>query len=312
MRPVHIRTISRILPALLIGWTLGGTVQATETVPQQGFDSPEAATDALLEGLRTDDLDALGGIFGPQHMETLIGPDPTASSVDRKRIYEKAQAAHRLRRDEPNRSILIVGLEDWPFPIPIVRQGENWLFDTEEGIEEIINRRIGENELNAILVARAYVEAQVQYSGKDRDGDEVLEYAQQLGSSPGKQDGLYWDETDHPDGELSPFGPLVAEAQEYLEGREPGAPFKGYYFRILPRQGDNPPGGAYDYVINGNMIAGFALLAYPAEHGNSGIMSFVVSHQGKVYQTDLGPDTASLAATVEIYDPDEAWTVVED
>lgn len=312
MRPAHNRTPSRILPALLVAWVLGGSVQAAETAPQQGFDSAEAAAAALLEGLRTDDLDTLGEIFGPQHLETLIGPDPTASSVGRKNLYEKAQSGHHLRRDRPNRSILIIGPEAWPFPIPIVKRGERWIFATEEGIEEILNRRIGENELNAIRVARAYVDAQVEYAAKDRDGDEVLEYAQRIGSSPGKQDGLYWDEADHPDGELSPLGPLVAEAGEYLEEREPGAPFKGYYFRILSRQGKNAPGGAYDYVINGNMIAGFALLAYPAEHGNSGIMSFLVSHQGKVYQKDLGPDTATLAAAMERYDPDRTWTLVED
>jgi hypothetical protein len=312
MRPAHIRTTSRILPALLIGWALGGSAQAAETVPQQGFHSPEAAVEAMLEGFRSDDIETLGKIFGPQHVETLIGPDRAAASIGRRQIYEKAQAMHRLRQDQPNRSILIIGPEAWPFPIPIVQQGEQWFFATDEGIDEIINRRIGENELNAILVARAYVDAQVQYSSKDRDGDEVLEYAQRLGSSPGKHDGLYWDETDHPDGELSPFGPLVAEAREYIEAREPGAPFKGYYFKILSRQGGNPPGGAYDYVINGNMIAGFALLAYPAEHGNSGVMSFVVNHQGKIYQTNLGPDTASLAAAVELYDPDETWTLVEE
>jgi hypothetical protein len=281
-------------------------------VPQQGFDSPEAAAEALLEGLGSDDRDALGRIFGPQYMETLIGPDQAAASVARRHLVEKAEEEHHLRRDGANKSTLIIGPEAWPFPIPIVQQGEQWLFATEEGIEEIIDRRIGENELNAILVARAYVAAQKQYVGKDRDGDQVLEYAQRLGSSPGKRDGLYWDEADHPNGELSPFGPLVAEAWEYLEEREPGAPFKGYYFKILSRQGANPPGGAYDYVINGNMIAGFALLAYPAEHGNSGIMTFVVSHQGKVYQTNLGPDTASLAATMELYDPDEGWTLVEE
>jgi len=200
---------------------------------------------------------------------------------------------------------LILGPKDWPLPISIVREEGVWRFDTEEGIEEIIDRRIGRNELTAIAIARAYLDAQIEYAREDRDGDEVLEYAQRLASTPGKKDGLYWEAESEDD--LSPFGPLVRGAEHYLETKELGDPLKGYYFHVLKHQGEKPPGGRYDYVINGNMIAGFALVAYPDDYENSGVMTFVVSHHGKVYQKDLGEFTGMLE-----YDPDESWTAVEE
>ena len=178
------------------------------------------------------------------------------------------------------------------------------IHDTEEGIEEIIDRRIGRNELTAIAIARAYLDSQIEYAREDRDGDEVLEYAQRLSSTPGKKDGLYWEAESEDD--LSPFGPLVRGAERYLVTKEPGDPLKGYYFHLLKSQGENPPGGRYDYVINGNMIAGFALVAYPEDYGSSGVMTFVVSHHGKVYQKDLGEFSGMLE-----YDPDDSWTEVE-
>jgi hypothetical protein len=179
-------------------------------------------------------------------------------------------------------------------------------------MEEITNRRIGMNELQAIRVARAYVDAQVEYARADRDADEVLEFAQRLGSSAGKKDGLYW-QTSADESEISPFGPLIAGMdQDYLTARKAGDPFYGYQFKILTRQGANPPGGRYDYVINGNMIAGFAMVAWPADYGNSGIMTFLVSHQGKVLQKDLGEDTELLAAAIQEYDPDDSWVETED
>ena len=173
-----------------------------------------------------------------------------------------------------------------------------------------MNRRIGRNELNAISVARAYVAAQREYARLDRDGDRVLEYATRVSSRPERRDGLFWEVRD---GEPpSPFGPLVADARGYLEGRDPGDPYRGYYFKVLTRQGLNPPGGRYDYVINGNMIGGFALVAFPADYGNSGITTFVVSHQGEVLQKDLGEDTRLIAGAMQEYDPDETWLPVED
>jgi hypothetical protein len=217
---------------------------------------------------------------------------------------------HKLRDDGKNRKVLYIGDQAWPVPFPLVKENGSWRFDTEAGIEEVINRRIGENELNAISICRAYIDGQIEYSSVDHDGDEVLEYAQLIPSTEGKKDGLFWESGDNE--ELSPFGPLVADAKDYLEGREPGDPFKGYYYRIITRQGADAPGGRYDYIINGNMIAGFALIAFPADGGNSGIMTFTCNHQGKVYQKNFGEDSDLIAAGIDEYNPDASWSEVKD
>jgi hypothetical protein len=210
-----------------------------------------------------------------------------------------------------------LGDDLWPFPVPIVKKDGGWFFDTDAGKDELLNRRIGKNELAAIPAMRAYVDAQRDYAGKDHDGDEVLEYAQRLVSSPGKEDGLYWPPAF--DGDVSPLGPLVAYAQ--AEGYSPElreeeeaerGPFHGYYFKILTRQGKHAPGGKYNYVTNGNMIGGFALVAWPAEYGDSGIMTFIVNQQGRVYQKDLGPTTSKIAQKMSTYDPDPTWKVSPD
>jgi hypothetical protein len=207
-----------------------------------------------------------------------------------------------------------VGTNDWPFPIPLVQQNGRWFFDTAAGKEELLNRRIGQNELAALEVARAYVQAQREYASRDRDGDEVLEYATKLNSSPGNHDGLYW--PPEPGGEISPLGPLVANAQGegYRFRREGGAqePFHGYFFKMLTRQGRHAAGGKYDYVINGNMIGGFALVAWPAEYGDTGVMTFIVNQQGVVWQKDLGAKTGKVAAQMKAYDPDASWSLSPD
>jgi hypothetical protein len=209
---------------------------------------------------------------------------------------------------------LEIGADAWPFPIPLVNRGGQWFFDTAAGRAEILRRRIGQDELGAIAVCRAYVEAQREYAGQDRLGDGVLAYAQLLHSSPNRHDGLYWPaQAGEP---LSPLGPLVAAA--HLEGyhhtsrmlNDQQAPYHGYYFKILTRQGKHAPGGKYDYVINGRMIAGFALVAWPAQWANTGVMTFVVNQQGQVFQRNLGPKTARLAAAMNRYDPDERWAPV--
>jgi hypothetical protein len=197
-------------------------------------------------------------------------------------------------------------------PIPIVKTDKGWHFDVAEGADEIISRRIGANELAAIDNLNAYVDAQVQYASADRDGDVVLEYAQKINSSPGQKDGLYWESAAGSADELSPFGPFVAEKAAYLADREPGDPFMGYYYRIVSRQGENAPGGRYDYVINGNMIAGFAMIAWPADYGSSGVMTFIVNQNGTVYQKDLGDATEVGAAAVQAYDPDSTWAEVKE
>jgi hypothetical protein len=181
-------------------------------------------------------------------------------------------------------------------------------FDTAARVDELLNRRIGSNELEAIAMLQALADAQFVYASEDRDGDRVLEYAQRIVSSSGQRDGLYWPEES--DDDLSPIGPYLQDASDYTEGREAGDPWHGYFFKVLTRQGANPPGGAYDYVINGNMIAGFALLAFPADYGDSGIMTFVISHQGVMYQKDLGEDTAELIGSFDEYNPDDRWDPV--
>jgi hypothetical protein len=211
-----------------------------------------------------------------------------------------------LRPDGDGRYVAVIGRRAWPMPIPIVEDKGAWRFDTAAGVEEVTNRRIGRNELAAMEFARRYVEAQRLYASVDRDGDEVLEYAQKLRSTPGLKDGLYWEA---PSGDsASPLAPFAAEKSEFLAGRDDGDPYLGYYYRILTSQGANAPGGAYSYIINGNMIAGFALIAWPADYGNSGIMTFMISHQGKLLEKDLGPDTEKIAAATEIYNPDFSWT----
>ena len=203
-----------------------------------------------------------------------------------------------------------------PFPFPWSKQDGQWLFDVEAGKEEILNRRIGANELGAIQVCRAYVQAQREYASADRNGDEVLEYAQHLRSTPGAHDGLYW--STRTGDELSPLGPLVAQArgegyrQQTKILTDEQSPYHGYYFRILTRQGKHAPGGKYNYIINGHMIAGFALVAWPAEWGNTGVMTFIVNQRGKVYQKNLGPKTPSIAKAMTTYDPDTTWTLAKE
>jgi hypothetical protein len=202
--------------------------------------------------------------------------------------------------------VLVYGDDDFPFAIPIVKKGEQWHFDTDAGRSEILARRIGRNELATIQVCLAYVDAQREYGSTDRDGDGLFEYAQKFRSTPGKEDGLYW--PSEPGQPESPLGELVADARsEGYAGKPQGSPYHGYLFKLLKAQGPHAEGGAYDYVVRGNMIGGFALVAYPAQYGVSGIMTFVVNHDGVVYSKDLGPNTTKLAAAMTRYDPDSSW-----
>jgi hypothetical protein len=223
--------------------------------------------------------------------------------------FARAAAEYQLLRPENDgRVTLVVGAEAWPLPIPLVKSGAGWRFDTAAGAEEIINRRVGRNELTAIEVLRFYVNAQRQYAAKPHDGTRVRQFAQNLGSSPGKQDGLYWDADAAKGDELSPLGPLIKDAAK----RRRGAPYYGYYFKILKGQGPAAPGGRYSYVINGRMVAGYALIAYPADYGSSGVKTFIVNHYGDVYEKDLGPNTARRAAAITEYNPDSTWKLSVD
>ncbi len=302
------RTVGAAFAVLLLILTTASQARAAAAEAQTSFGTPEAAVEAFLTALKNNDEGGLLDIFGREHAGRLLTKDKAAAREGRQRLYQVAQEVLTLRKDSQDRVVLVIGPEAWPFPIPLVRSGTEWRFHTAEGVEEILNRRIGEDELNAIAVNRAYILAQRQYASTIRDGTGVRKFAQRLRSTPGKQDGLYW-EAAAAGGEESPFGPLVAE---YLKAAKLGDPYMGYYFRILTRQGSNAPGGRYNYVINGNMIAGFALVAFPADYGKTGVMTFLVSHHGKVYQKDLGPRTLEIARGMREYNPDATWKEVAE
>jgi hypothetical protein len=279
------------------------------------FPTPEAAVAALSEAVGTTNRVALSLLFGAES-ESLVNPDEIQGSIELANFTAAFNQSHRLVPDSASRVTLEVGPDAWPFPIPLVNRDGAWQFDTAGGLQELLNRRIGRNELDVLRVMRAYVEAQREYANQDRDGDGVLEYAQTISSTPGKTDGLYW--PPELNGQISPLGPLVAQAQqEGYFGEDSGPrhspqPFHGYLFKILTRQGKHPPGGKYSYIINGNMIGGFAMVAWPAAYGESGVMTFVVNQQGRVYQKDLGKGTSRTAAKMSAYDPDATWTLSPD
>jgi len=279
------------------------------------FSTPEEAVAELIAAARAEDTNAFRVIFGPVGVE-IENPDRVQAANELETFNALVIQQQRIAHESDSKCVLEIGTNSWPFPVPIVKRNGQWFFDTEAGKDEILNRHIGKNELSTLQSVRAYADAQREYANKDHDGDLVLEYAQKFNSTPGMKDGLYWPAD--LDGEISPLGPLVAEAQEQgygkrtrKQGDEP-IPFHGYFFKILTRQGKHAPGGKYDYVINGNMIGGFALVAWPAEYGRSGIMTFIVNQQGRVYQKDLGPKTGRLAADMKAYDPDPAWNVSPD
>ena len=276
------------------------------------FASPEEAVKALKAAAEADDLVALKEIFGPDTKEIISG-DKVQDDSEIASFTKIIKESCELSKQGDDRIILNLGADNWPFPIPLVKEkGDQWFFDTLAGREEIVNRRVGDNELNTIKICRAYIDAQREYAGADRDGSEVLKYAQKVRSTPGKKDGLFWETTGNE--EQSPAGPLMATATaegygKKKEGSEP-QPYHGYFFKILKAQGAAAPGGAYNYVINGNMIGGFALVAWPAVFGQSGVMTFIVSHTGKVYQKSLGPGTDEAARAMTVYNPDKSWTLV--
>jgi len=283
---------------------------AATAVEQRTFATPEAAVDTLLAALKARDEAVLTAIFGDKHKEMIASGDAAQNAADRAKAAEALTAFRVLDSRGEDRRVLLMGVNAWPFPIPLVRTAGVWRFATEEGVEELINRRIGGNENHAIGVLRAYIDAQRQYASVDRDGDGVLQYAQKLASTEGKQDGLYWPADPAKGEEESPFGPLIAASSAYLKGHAKGDPFRGYHFRILTRQGKSAAGGAYNYVINGRMIAGFAMVAYPHDYGTTGVMSFIVSHNSKIYQKNLGENSAKLGAAMSSFDPGTGWTEV--
>jgi hypothetical protein len=284
-----------------------------ESAQVLAFASPQEAGKFLLEALHTDDLEQLEALVGKGHAELLFSGDDLADAEHRKAFSVAASRHLRIEKNaKGDRAVLLVGEKEWPFPLPLLKKNQEWMFDAEQGKEELLNRRIGRNELNVLRVLRAYVEAQFEYAAQDRDGDGIVEYAQKLYSDAGTQNGLYWPA--QPGTPPSPLGPLLAQAQPDAApkgAKEAAPPFHGYYYKILYRQGEKAPGGKYMYVLNGNMLAGFGLLAFPARYGETGIYSFAVNHRGEIYQRDLGPLTAKLAAAMKDYNPDENWQPVK-
>ncbi|MGZ4841776.1 MAG: DUF2950 domain-containing protein [Candidatus Angelobacter sp.] len=317
------------LVLLLVAGTLPANSATSVEGKQSMFATPEEARQALMNAAKAKDQASLADIFGPDYDKLLSGD----AIQDNRELEQFAAALDQSAKLEPapggEKVTLTIGADNWPFPIPITKQGDKWRFDTAAGRDELLNRRIGENELSAISTCRAYALAQWEYFTEgDHDNDGVAEYAQHFSSTPGQKDGLYWETAE---GEkLSPMGALVAAAR--LEGYPVGqrknaasaaagkddaatrqrTPYHGYYFKILKSQGPHAPGGKYDYVINGNMIAGYALIAYPDKWGSSGVMTFIVNQQGRVYQKNLGADTEKVAAGIKAYDPDATWKLVKE
>ena len=279
---------------------------------QKRFATPEEAVTSLVAATRDNDEKALVTILGPASSALVTSGDPVKDKADRERFVALFEEQHRIERSGSARALLHIGGKDYPLPIPIVKKGTAWVFDAKAGKEEILNRRIGKNELAVIEILHAYLDAQREYAAKDRNGDGALEFAPKILSTPGKHDGLYWEAKEGE--EASPLGPLIARAAtEGYASANAGdtAPYHGYYFRILKSQGKDAVGGAYDYIINGKMVLGFGLLAYPAAYGSSGIMTFIVNQGGVVYQKNLGKNTAKAAAAMTHFNPDQSWKKVE-
>ena len=278
------------------------------------YDSPEAAVVALTTALEKADRSALLAIFGPEYEDLIFTGDAEKDREIWGGFLQEYQTQHRIDVVDGTRAVIFAGREQWPFPAELIETGGKWRFDSEGARDEVHFRRIGLNELDVIDLMHRAVEVQARFRAGDHDGDGVREFAASILSSPGTRDGLYW--PDEPGTEQSPIGAYLARANSdgfAFDGTdsEPD-PYLGYYFRILQKQGPAAPGGAYDYRVNGNMVAGHALLAYPAAPGETGIMSFMVSEAGVVYQADLGPDTLKSAGAIDMFDPGPDWTPVED
>jgi len=297
-----------VLPLNLHAAEAQAQAQQTQAVTERLFASPDEAVKALQKAVEAHDKTALAEIFGPEYDELLTG-DKVQDANNGKRFASALAEGCNPVKEGDDKITLEIGTNNWPMPIPLTRAGGQWHFDTAAGKDEIINRHIGKDELHAIGVCRAYVIAQRQYAGMDPDAH----FAQKFKSSPGKKDGLYWEATGSE--AASPFGPLVAEAhlEGYVNHNGSGShPFHGYYFRILTRQGQDAAGGKMNYISHGNMTGGFALVAYPEEWNKSGIMTFIVNQDGKVYQRNFGEKTCQIARAMKGYDPDSESTLVSD
>jgi Protein of unknown function (DUF2950) len=291
------------------------TKQDVTGVPQpkgKEFDTPKQAADALATAAESFDTGTLKDILGPESEDIIASEDPVQ---DKNRAAEFAAKAKEkisveTSKKNSNLALVLVGKDDFPLPIPLVKQKGKWFFDTKVGREEILNRRIGENELNAIAICRGFVDAQQEYAAEKHDGSKVNQYAQRVISTPGKHDGLAWQ---NPDGTWGgPVGEEVARALQEGYSAQGGKPYHGYYFKVLKGQGSAAPMGEMDFMVGGAMIGGFALAAAPAEYRVTGVMTFIVGPDGVVYEKDLGPDTLKTFQSMDKYNPDKTWKVTED
>ena len=313
----YARTLRALAVALwgVIAVVATGAIEAEAAAAksaQQSFASPEEGFKALADAVAVHDRKVVGKVLGPANVKLLTSGDPVADRNTGERFSAHYQEAHKVVMQGDAKAILLLGKNEWPLPFPLVKQDDGWRFDGAAAEQEIIDRRVGRNELFTIQTVLAIADAQQDYAAKDRNGDGLLAYAQKFRSSPGKRDGLYWPTKQGE--EQSPLGPLAAQAtrEGYLKSTTgKPEPYQGYFFRILTGQGKGAPGGAYDYIVRKAMIGGFAVLAYPAKYGSSGVMSFITNHDGVVYQKDLGPKTATVAANIKRFDPSDGWAKVE-
>jgi hypothetical protein len=287
---------------------LFGTASASQAAgrQQKSFPSPEEAVKSLVAAVRANDMKEMLAILGPGSGELISSGDDVADRAGREKFLNAYDQVNTLQQESANTMVLHIGADNWSMPIPIVKKGATWVFDIGKGKKEILNRRIGRNELHVIEVLDAYIDAQHEYATKDCRGGGKVEFAQRLISTEGKRDGLYWEAKEGE--EESPLGPLVARAAKEGYGKESDlSPFHGYYFKILSGQGKHAEGGVYNYVVKGRMILGFALVAYPAEYGNSGVMTFMVNQEGTIYEKNLGKNTKRIAEAMKIFNPDKTW-----
>ncbi|HVO01758.1 MAG TPA: DUF2950 family protein [Candidatus Cybelea sp.] len=303
------RIASAISIAALAFLVLPGIAEAKDP---KVYDTPDAAAADLIAALGAGTRDAITDVLGDQHNDELFTQDESMEKENRERAFAAAKEKMSLRADADNKRTILIGKQEWPVPFPIVKVDKGWTFDTEAGIYELLARRIGGDELAAIAALRTFVQAERDYQSEDRDADQVLEYAQKFVSTPGTKDGLYWDVDPNSNEEASPLAAFVTAQGGYLEGRDQGDPVRGYRFRILTRQDEGAPGGRYDYIINGNMIGGFAAIATPSDYGETGVMTFIVNQQGKVYEKDLGDDTELEANKIQSYNLDSTWQLSKD
>jgi len=298
---------------IVLAMLLAASAQA---LAQQEFATPQAAFDALTEAAQANNHARLDELFGPEYgsFRQAQQADAALAGLRFRQFTARLREFHSLVREGDDRYGLFVGADAWPFPIPIVRAGRTWHFDGAAGVEEMRNRIVGANELNAIAVLDVIAAAQREYALADHDGDGVLEYVARVLSTPGQQDGLVWEvDAGDPSAVLpGPLDLLKTVSDAVLGERDAGTPFLGYYFRMLYSQGPNAPAGAYEYRVNGHMVGGFALIAWPAQYGETGVMTFMLNQDHVIYERDLGAGTAATVGSISSFDPGEGWTPVDD